>query len=318
MPMPSVPTAAPVRDLWLTFHPLSARDRSVMTALRTIVEPNKGKLRGPAARAPFDAIISQTIAPQGVRFREDQVGGIPGWWCEPAEALPSAAILHLHGGWFNWGSSAAYRHLVGHIARNAKAIAFVSDYRLAPEHPFPAAVEDAQASLRGLAERGIRNIAVTGDSAGGSLALSLLSLSAQRATSIRAVGAAVLSPVTDLALTGSSWQTRAQADPYFVREQAEGLVRDYLNGHDPTDPVASPLYASLIGSSPIRVHVGNDEVLLADSQQFVERAVAAGVDARLDVWEGLPHGFAGGVGQLEAAADALAAIGEFLSTRLAS
>jgi epsilon-lactone hydrolase len=315
--MPSVPTPAPVREFWLTFHPLSARDRSVMIVLRNMVEPNKGKLRGPAARAPFDAIIGHTIAPEGVRFREDRVGGIPGWWCEPAEALPNAAILHLHGGWFNWGSSAAYRHLVGQIARHAKAIAFVPDYRLAPEHPFPAAIEDAQASLRGLAERGIRTIAVTGDSAGGNLALSLLSPAAERATGIRAVGAAVLSPVTDLALTGSSWQTRAQADPYFVREQAEGLIRAYLNGHDPTDPVASPLYASLTGSPPIRVHVGNDEVLLADSQQFVERAVAAGVDARLDVWEGLPHGFAGGVGQLEAAADALAAIGEFLSTRLA-
>ena len=317
--MKSAPTAAPARESWLTFHPLTARDRTAMTALRTVVGPNKGKLRGPAARAPFDAIIGRTIAPEGVTFREDQVGGISGWWCEPAEALPGAAILHLHGGWFNWGSSSAYRHLVGHIARSARAIAFVSDYRLAPEHPFPAAIEDAQAGLRGLAERGIRRIAVTGDSAGGNLALSLLPLAAaKKGTGTRPVGAAALSPVTDLALSGSSWQSRAQADPYFVREQAEGLIRAYLNGHDPRDPIASPLYASLSGLPPIRVHVGDDEVLLADSQQFVERAVAAGVDARLDVWEGMPHGFVGGVGQMEAAAGALEAIGEFLSSRLVS
>jgi epsilon-lactone hydrolase len=310
--------SARTREPWFTFHPLSDRDRSVMSALRSMVEPNKGKLRGTAARAPYDAIIGHTIAPEGVSFRQDQVGEIPGWWCEPAETLPSAAILHLHGGWFNWGSAVAYRHLVGHIARSARARAFVADYRLAPEHPFPAAIEDAKASLHGLAERGIARIAVTGDSAGGNLALSLLSLAvSESAAGIRPVGAAVFSPVTDLSLAGSSWQTRAEADPYFVRDQVEGLVQAYLDGHDPTDPAASPLHASLIGSSPIRVHVGNDEVLLADSQRFVERAVAANVDARLDVWEGMPHGFVGGVGQMEAAAGALQAVGAFLSSRLA-
>jgi acetyl esterase/lipase len=315
--MQSAPTAAPASEFWFRFHPLTARDRSVMSALRTMVEPNKGKLRGSAARAPYDAIIGRTIAPEGVTFREDQVGGITGWWCEPAEALPSAAILHLHGGWFNWGSAVAFRHLVGHIARSAKARAFVADYRLAPEHPFPAAIEDAQASLRGLAEGGLGRIAVTGDSAGGNLALSLLSrVASGSVTGVRPVAAAVLSPVTDLALTGSSWQTRAEADPYFVRDQVEGLVHAYLNRHDPTDPAASPLYANLIGWPPIRVHVGNDEVLLSDSQRFVERAIAAGVDARLDVWEGMPHGFVGGVGQLEAAAGALKAFGHFLTSRL--
>jgi acetyl esterase/lipase len=158
---------------------------------------------------------------------------------------------------------------------------------------------------------------VTGDSAGGNLALGLLPLDATLAPGVRLVGAAVLSPVTDLALTGSSWQSRAEADPYFVREQVEGLVQAYLNGHPPRDPLASPLYGSFIWSPPIRVHVGNDEVLLADSERLVERAVAAGVDARLHVWEGMPHGFLGGIGQMEAAAGALTAIGAFLSSRLA-
>lgn len=289
-----------------------------MAAFRTIAEPNKGKLRGTAARAPFDALMSSIIAPQGATFREDRTVGIPGWWCEPTDALPGAAILHLHGGWFNVGSAAAYRNLVGHIARSAGASAFVPDYRLAPEHPFPAAIEDAGASLRGLAERGISRIAVTGDSAGGNLALSLLSLvAAEPASAVRPVGAVVLSPITDLALSGSSWQTRADADPYFVREQAEGLLQAYLQDHDPKDPVASPLYGDFIGLPPIRVQAGDDEVLLDDSLRFVERAVAAGIDARLDVWEGMPHGFVGGIGQTQAAASALSAIGEFLSSRLA-
>jgi monoterpene epsilon-lactone hydrolase len=316
--MQSTAIGVPASESWFRFHPLTAQDRSVMTAFRTMVEPNKGKLRGTAARAPFDALMSSIIAPREVKFREDRIGGILGWWCEPTDALPGAAILHLHGGWFNVGSAAAYRHLVGHIARSTGATAFIPDYRLAPEYPFPAAIEDARANFYGLAERGIHRVAVTGDSAGGNLALSLLSLvAADLATAVAPVGAVVLSPITDLALTGSSWQSRADADPYFVREQAEGLLQAYLDGHDPKDPVASPLYGNFHGLPPIRVQAGDDEVLLDDSLRFVERAVAAGIDAQLDVWEGMPHGFVGGIGQTQAAASALSAIGEFLSSRLA-
>jgi monoterpene epsilon-lactone hydrolase len=315
--MQATPTSAPGSESWLRFHPLTTQDRSAMAAFRTIAEPNKGKLRGTAARGPFDAVMSGIMAPVGVTYREDRIGGIPGWWCEPTDALPGAAIQHLHGGWFNLGSAAAYRHLAGHIARSAGAAAFIPDYRLAPEYPFPAAIEDARANLHGLAERGIDRIAVTGDSAGGALALSLLPLvAAEPATAVAPVGAVVLSPITDLALTGSSWQSRADADPFFVREQAEGLLQAYLKGHDPKDPVASPLYGSFRGLPPIRVQAGDDEVLLDDSHRFVECAVAAGIDARLDVWEGMPHGFLGSIGQTQAAASALRAVGEFLSLRL--
>jgi acetyl esterase/lipase len=161
-------------------------------------------------------------------------------------------------------------------------------------------------------------MAVTGDSAGGNLTLSLLSLVAAEPATLRPVAAVVLSPVTDLAMTGSSWQTRAEADPYFVREQVEGLIHAYLNGHEPEDPAASPLYGSLAGFPPLRVQVGDDEVLLDDSLRLVERAVAAGIDARLDVWQGMPHGFVSSIGQTQAAASALSAIGAFLYARLAS
>jgi epsilon-lactone hydrolase len=132
------------------------------------------------------------------------------------------------------------------------------------------------------------------------------------------VGAVVLSPVTDLALTGESFETRAGADPYFVRSQAAGLVHSYLGGSDPKNPLASPLYGDLAGLPPVRVHVGEDEVLLDDSVRFVERAVAAGVDARVDVWEGMVHGFLGGVGQLAASTEALNLIGAFLAERFAT
>jgi len=121
----------------------------------------------------------------------------------------------------------------------------------------------------------------------------------------------------DLTLGGSSWETRAAADPYFTRPQAAELIRTYLNGHNSSDPDASPLFGTLAGLPPIRIHVGDDEVLLEDSRRYVERAVAAGVDAKLDVWMGMPHGFLGGIGKLEAAAEALKAIGQFLSEQLA-
>jgi monoterpene epsilon-lactone hydrolase len=311
--------SVPAKESWLSVHPLSAHDRPIMAAWRAMVEPGKGKLRGIAARAPFDAVMGNVALPQDVSFRADQIGGVPGWWCEPSQARSNAAILHLHGGWFNLGSAMAYRHLVGHIARSAGVPAFVPDYRLAPEHPFPAAIEDAKTTLLGLERRGIDRISVTGDSAGGGLALSLLALvGAESAGVLRPLAGLVLSPITDLALSGASWESRAEADPLFVREQAQELIQAYLQGHDPTDGRASPLYGSLVGLPPIRVQVGEDEVLLDDAVRFGARAVAAGVDARVDVWQGMPHGFSGTIGRTQAAADALRAGGEFLASRLAS
>ena len=303
---------------WSTFHTISAEDNATMAAMRTIVEPNKGRLQGTAARVPFDAIMERVVAPVGVSCEVDTVGGVSGWWCRPESARTGEAILHLHGGWFNWGSALAFRNMVGHIVARTGVGAFVPDYRLAPEHPFPAATEDVRTCYLGLIERGFAKIAITGDSAGGNLALGLLSF----ATALKASGgvfpvaAAVLSPVTDLALTGASWETRAAADPYFIRSQAAELVHSYLAGHDPMDPLASPLYGELVGLPPIRVLVGDDEVLLDDSLGYVERAVAAGVDARADVWEGMAHGFLSGIGKLAASTQALDAIGSFLADRL--
>jgi epsilon-lactone hydrolase len=303
---------------WSAIHPITAEDKVAMLALRAMVEPLKGKLQGTAARAPFDAIMERVAAPKGVSFEADTVAAIPGWWCRPSQAKPTHVILHLHGGWFNWGTAQAFRHFVGHVAASAGANAFIPDYRLAPEHVFPAAVTDVECCYDGLVERGFVRIAVTGDSAGGTLALVLSRLVTEReaAGGVIPVGAVALSPVTDLTLSGQSWKTRAAADPYFIESQARELVRSYLNGAEETVPKASPLYGDLAGLPPVRVHVGDDEVLLADSLRYIARAVDAGVDARVDVWQGMPHGFASGVGQFAAASQALAAIGAFLAQRL--
>ena len=306
------------KQSWSLIHPLSPEDSAAMTTLRSAVAAMKGKLEGVGARAPFNGIMERVPSPDGIAFEADSVGGISGWWAMPTRARKSAAILHLHGGWFNWGAAQAFRKLVGHIAIAAGADAFIPDYRLAPEHPFPAAVKDVEACYRGLIERGIKKIALSGDSAGGNLALVLLSIASAQAgrDGIAPEGAVALSPVTDLALTGETFETRAEADPYFVKSQVAGLVRSYLGENDPKNPLASPLYGDLAGLPPVRVHVGDDEVLLDDSRRYVERAVAAGVDAKLDLWMGMPHGFVSSVGNLHAANQALGALGTFLNDLL--
>src|ERR1700678_366890 len=177
---------------WLVDHPFSAEDQAAMATMRAIVEPNKGKLQGIAARVPFDAIMQQVSAPVGVVYEADSVGGVSGWWCRPETARPGQAVMHIHGGWFHWGSAQAFRHLAGHIAVSAGVATFVPDYRLAPEHPFPAAAEDIRACYFSLIERGFSKIAITGDSAGGNLALELLVyLAATKASGSEALVAGV-------------------------------------------------------------------------------------------------------------------------------
>jgi monoterpene epsilon-lactone hydrolase len=295
----------------MTIHPLLEEDSVVVAALRAAVAPMKGKLQGTAGRDLYDGIMERVALPEGVTFEAATIGGISGWWAKPPEGKKGVAIVHVHGGWFTLGTAKAYRNFVGHIALSAGADAFIPDYRLAPEHPFPAAVRDLEACCRGLVEKGFTRIALTGDSAGGDLVLVLLSTAS-------AVGAVVFSPITDLALTGETYETRAEADFYFTKSQAAALVRSYLGEADPKNPLASPLYADLSGLPPIRVHVGDDEVLLDDSRRYVARAVAAGVDAKLDVWMGMPHGFVSNVVGFNAASQALKASGAFLAERLDS
>lgn len=299
------------------FHPISKADKTAMAGLRAIVEPNKGSLRGTAARMPFNAIMEHVAVPEGVTFEAGTVGGVPGWWCKPNGALPYAMLLHIHGGWFNWGSAKAYRNLVGHLAIHAGAVAFAPDYRLAPEHPFPAAIEDAAAAYRGLVAQGAERIVVAGDSAGGGLAMALLSILAAESGTPQPLAAAVMSPFTDLALTGASIESRAEADPIFTRGVLAAFADFYLQGQSAVDPKASPLYAGLAGLPPIRIDVGDDELLLDDSRRYAERARAAGAEVTLSVWTGMPHVFQSGLGHFLAAEQSIDAIGAFLHDRLA-
>jgi acetyl esterase/lipase len=307
------PQTSRAKSAWLSAHPLSEKDSIAVSVLRTATARTKGKAEGIAARVSFNEIMEQVAPPEGVTFEIDRIGGIPGWWAKPPRARKGAAILHAHGGWFNWGSARAFRNLVGQIALRAGVDGFIPDYRLAPEHPFPAAVQDLEGCYRGMIARGIDWIAISGDSAGGNLALVLLSMARNLKKGRTPACGVAISPVTDLALTGESFESRADADPYFTRSQVAGLVQSYLGNAEPKNPLASPLYGNFAGLPPIRIHVGDDEVLLDDSLRYVERAVAAGVHARVELWKGMPHGFVIGIDKLEAAKESLDAIGKFMA-----
>ncbi len=301
-----------------TLHPLAPQDIAALNDMRQAALPHKGERLGPAARPMFEALLATTPAAAGVAVDAATVGGIPGLWCRPHHPTSGACVLFLHGGGYVLGSARAYTHFAGQIAARVGADTFVADYRLAPEHPFPAAIDDAVDAYRGLLADGFKRIVIAGDSAGGGLTLSLLSiLAAEEAKeSVPPRGAAVLSPWTDLALTGASLETRAAADPIFTREVLSGLAQAYLGGHDAADPKASPLYARLHGLAPIHIDVGDDEVLLDDSVRFADLARAAGTDVTLSIWRGMPHVFQSSLGHYRAAEQSLNAMGEFLRQRL--
>ena len=222
-------------------------------------------------------------------------------------------LLYFHGGAYVLGSSAAYRHLVGQIATRARMPAFVTDYSLAPERPFPAAANDALAAYRGLAQLGYLRIALAGDSAGGGLALSLLAAVSRSAGVPRPLGALALSPWTDLALTGASIEGRSRVDPMLRREALDGAAKLYLGNHDRRAPEASPMYGELSDLPPVQIHVGENEILLDDALRYAHRLEATGGEVAVHVWQGMTHVFPAGVGSLRAAGEALDLAGAFLS-----
>lgn len=302
----------------MTIQPLAPEDAPAVAAMRQAASAHKGALLGPKARPMFDAMFAATPAAADVRVEPATVGGIAGFWLRPANARPGALMLYIHGGGYVLGSAGAVTHFAGQIAARVGVDAFVPEYRLAPEHPFPAAIDDVVAVYRGLVAQGAERIVVVGDSAGGGLTLSLLSILASDKTEglVQPVGAAVMSPFADLALTGESFETRAEADPIFTRSVLQGFADMYLQGQDATNPKASPLYAQLGGLPPIRIDIGDDEVLLADSVRYADRAQAAGVEITLSVWEGMPHVFQSSLGQFQAAERSVAAIADFVRQRL--
>ena len=297
-----------------THHSEHLADRAAMLAMRTMMALQPKADLGPAGRAAFDELMEKTPSAEGVTYEAATVGGVPGWWCRPAAADVGPAILYLHGGAYVLGSARAYRHFAGQFASRANAPAFVTDYGLAPERPFPAAVEDAEAAYRGLASAGFSCIAVIGDSAGGGLALVM---AARDPAALRPVAVCVMSPWTDLALAGDSVNTRAGHDPMLSRRSLEEARQLYLGQASAQDPRVSPLYGDLAGAPPVLLHVGEDEILLDDARRYADRSSESGSAVELHIWQGMAHVFPANLALLEAAREALDIAGEFLRRNLA-
>ncbi len=270
--MPSIQTFLLVRFLrWRIKKPI--KDTVDLAAIRTqLSQPYRGRI-------PRDIQIKTVLEP------------VPGEWVISDQAASDAPImLYLHGGGFFACSPATHRAVTTAFARSGRLRLFVPDYRLAPEHRFPAALDDAVACCDWInAETGQPVAAIAGDSAGGNLALATLLRLRDTGRAMPAAGVA-FSAVTDLAATGASIVENDRRDALFFGASVARLSELYLPpGLDPRDPLASPLYADLAGLPPLLLHVGADEVLRDDSVRFAARAQASGVNVTLRVWPGVPH-----------------------------
>lgn len=250
----------------------------------------------PRLRRTQDALAARKIlgggpgmpAPRGARVVPGTVGSIAGEWVT-ADGVPTVAtLLYLHGGGYFACSPKTYRPITSAFAL-AGFRSFVPDYRLAPEHRFPAGLEDAIAAYRGLLQdHAPAQLVVAGDSAGGGLSMALLLSLRDRGIPLPAA-AVLFSPLTDLAGTGESRHTNSTRCAMFDHESVGRAAEYYLGEGDRYAPLASPLYADLQGLPPLLIHVGADETLLDDSRRLAERAQRAGVKTQLKVWPAVPH-----------------------------
>lgn len=246
-----------------------------------------------------------------------RVAGVDAEWLHPVGADATKILLYLHGGAYIGGSCDTHRSLTSHIARAAGVRALLPEYRLAPEHPFPAAIEDAVGVYRELLHQGYPagNIVVAGDSAGGGLAMAMLIALRDRGIGLPAA-ACLLSPWLDLAGAGESMQTRAPHDPWFRPELLPSVRSYYCEESQLRNPLVSPVYAPLHGLPPLYIQVGEDEILLSDSTRAADAVRAGGGAVELEVWPGMWHVFQMFVREVPEARIAIARLGRSIRTKL--
>jgi acetyl esterase/lipase len=261
-------------------------------------------------RVGFDGMCPEPAADATITPAE--VGGVPGKWVS-VPGSGSTVILHLHAGGYLIGSSQSHRDLAARIGRAAGARVFLADYRLAPEHPYPAALDDALAAYRGLLAQGVdpRDLVVSGDSAGGGLALATLVALRDAGDPLPAAGVH-LSAWADLSMSGDSMTANEPLDPLVNRELLKQMADGYLGEHDPTDPLVSPVFADLAGLPPLFLQGGSSEVLESDSVRIADRVRAAGGEAELQIGYEMVHVFQMFADQLPEAELAIEQIGRFV------
>ncbi|MEM8770629.1 MAG: alpha/beta hydrolase [Pseudomonadota bacterium] len=268
----------------------SLRSKFVKWRLRRIMKAKPlHQIDSAIMQAEAEAAAPKRV-PKSVSVETVSENAMDGEWHRPRDASTEQVILFFHGGGYYFGSAKSHRALTFELCKRANADVFSLNYRLAPEHVFPAAVDDALAAYQRLLDRGISPGAISfaGDSAGGGLALALTSLLKQKSMPFPAC-LVVYSPWTDLAVTGASVEENAETDamfkPIYIREGA----KTYLNGADPKSPLASPLYADAAGFPPTLIFASDDEILRDDSVRMHERLKAAGVSSTLVMERSLPH-----------------------------
>jgi phosphinothricin tripeptide acetyl hydrolase len=274
--------------------------------------------RGPAeVRAALDRHFGAFPSAGAVKCEPVSAGGVKAEWISAPSADRGRVILYLHGGGYAAGSIASHRELGARLSKAAEARCLVADYRLAPENPFPAAVEDATAAYKWLLDDQHcrpERLAIAGDSAGGGLTVATMVALRDGRTPLPAA-AACISPWVDLEATGGTAESNANLDPLVSREVLQMFTGMYLGDRDPRTPLASPLYADLHGLPPMLIQVGSGEVLLDDAKRLAERARAAGVKVELEIWPDMPHVWHWCAPVLDDGQRAIEKIGEFVRAR---
>ena len=265
-------------------------------------------------RAGFERFAAQHFVPgPDVTATDVDAGGRPALWLRTPGVSEDRTVLYLHGGGYAIGSARAYGDLASRIGRAAGARVLAPNYRLAPEHPFPAAVDDAVAAYRWLLVQGTHpeEIVIAGDSAGGGLTLATLVALRDHGDPLPAAGVCE-SPWVDMEVTGASMDRKAAVDPLANREVMQQMADAYLGGADPRSPLAAPLHADFAGLPSLLIQVGTRETLLDDALRVAERAQAAGVDITLQEFDGMPHVWQLFASFLPEANDAIQSIGAFI------
>ena len=227
-----------------------------------------------------------------VRVEPDEINGLYAEWLTPKDHMEGKLLLYLHGGGYVIGGCDMHRQIVSHIARAGRIRTLLPEYRLAPEHKFPAAIEDAVAIYRSLLEMGIKaeDIIIAGDSAGGGLTVATM-LALRDAGDPLPAAAVLLSPFLDVTGSGESIKTRAAQDPWFHPEYLSYIADYYCEPHQRRFPLVSPVFADIEGLSPMFIQVGDDEILLSDSERIADQCIAAGIEVELEVWPEMWHVF---------------------------
>ena len=246
----------------------------------------------PKIRRRISRISSVQVPAFGVRVEADRINGLDVEWLTPKDHVEGKLLLYLHGGGYVVGGCDMHRQMVSHIARAGHIRALLPEYRLAPEHKFPAAIDDAVAIYRSLLDMGIHpeDIIFAGDSAGGGLAVATL-LSLRDAGERLPAAAVLLSPFLDVTGSGASMRTRAVQDPWFKAEDLPIVAAHYCEPHQQRFPLVSPVFADVEGLPPMLIQVGDDEILLSDSERLADACVAAGIEVELQVWPEMWHVF---------------------------